>query len=150
VLFACILELAVELARKMVISGAGDQHASGGADLLQASCYVDAVTEQIVAFDDHVAKIDADPMDNPALLWNSLLAHSQLLLNGSGASDRTHDGAELGDEAVAHQLDDPASVLSQKWVDYLLAQLPEGSQRGGLVLLDETRIADHVSGENGR
>jgi hypothetical protein len=39
----------------MVVSGTGDQHAARGADLLQAGSYVDAVAEQVVTFDDHVA-----------------------------------------------------------------------------------------------
>ena len=59
------LERQVELALEMVVGGARDQHAAGLAQLLQPGGDVDAVAEQVVALDHHVAEIDADAEHDP-------------------------------------------------------------------------------------
>ena len=39
----------------MLINRAGDQHAAGLADALQARCDIDPLAKDVVAFDQHVA-----------------------------------------------------------------------------------------------
>ena len=65
------------------------------------------------------------------------------------AGHRVDDGAELDDEAVAHQLDEAAAVLGQERLQHAPPQLLQGRERAGLVSLDEARVADHVGSHDG-
>ena len=108
----------------MVVGGAGDQHAAGLAQLLQPGGDVDAVAEQVVALDHHVAEIDADAEHDAPVGGRLGLALGDRLLDRDGAGDRVDHRAELDDRPVAHQLDDAALVLGEQRVDRLLAQAP--------------------------
>ena len=101
----------VELALHLVVGGARDQHAARRAKLLKARRDVHAVAEQIVAFDHHVAEIDAYPKDDAALGRSRGLVCGNTCLHRHGTGDRIDDGAKLHQGAIAHQLDDAALVL---------------------------------------
>ncbi len=134
----------------MVESRAGDQHPAGLAQLLQAGGDVDAVAEQVVALDHHVAEIDADAEHDAPVGRRLGLAVGDRLLHRDRAGDGIDHRGELDDRPVAHQLDDPALVLGQQRVDRLLAQGLDRGQRAGLVLLDQARVADDVGGQDRR
>ena len=79
-----------------------------------------------------------------------VLAFGQPRLDGCRAGHRADDGAELRDEAVAHQLDEAAPVLGQKGFQHGQPEPLQGRERAGLVSLDEARVADHVGSHDGR
>jgi hypothetical protein len=106
-------------------------------------------SSQVLALDHHVAKVDADPEHDPPLGWDLCLPLGHAPLHGHGAGDRVDHRGELDQRPVAHQLDDPALVLGQQGIDHLPPQVLKRRQRGGLVLLDQARIADHVGGQDG-
>ena len=124
-----------------------DQNAAGWAELLQTGRHVDAVAQEIIALDHHVAQVDADAQDDPALGGICLLTVSNRL-DCRGAGHRADDGPELGDEAVAHQLHHAAAVLGQKRLQHRLPQALQGRERPSLVGLDKARVADHVGGHD--
>src|SRR5262249_25856046 len=66
------------------------------------------------------------------------------------AGNGVHNRAELDNDAVAHLLDDAPVMLAKEWLDDFAPQAADCRQRARLVLLDEPRIADDVSGENCR
>ncbi len=101
------------------------------------------MSRQVVE-DDHVAV--RQDRGAPTLHWDGLLAHGQLLLD----SGRAHDGAELSDEAVAHELDYSAAVLGQQRLENRLPQIPQSRECAKLIGLDEAGIADHVGRHDGR
>ena len=87
------------------------------ANLLEPRRDVDAVTEQIVALDHHVAEIDPDAVDEAFFRRGPLLAFRHALLHRDRERDGVYDRAELGDEPIAHRLDDPPAILGKKRID---------------------------------
>ena len=73
----------VELALELIVGGTRDEHAAGLAQLLQPCCDIDAVAEQIVALDHHVAEIDADAEHDPPV------GRRVVLGRGHGVLERT-------------------------------------------------------------
>ena len=149
-LLAGKVERQAELALQLVVGRARDQHAARLAELLQACRDVDAVAEQVVAFDHHVAEIDADAEDDAALGRSAGLLRGDTPSASRRRRHRIDDRAELDDGAVAHQLDDAAVVLGEQRIDDLGAKRLDRGERAGLVLLDQARIADDVGRHDGR
>jgi hypothetical protein len=133
-------------ALQMVVHGARHENAARLGKTLQSRRDVDAVAEQITVLNNYIAEIDADAKDDAALWRNAALAGSDFFLDSNRASHRVNDGAELDDEAIAHDLCDTAVVLGKQWIDDLAAEILDGSQRAGLVSLDQTRVTDDVGG----
>src|SRR5215467_6324442 len=73
---------------------------------------IDAVTKDVVFFNDHVAKVDADPKIDPLLRRDSGIALSHSALHLDSAADCIHDTAEFRQEAIAGVLYNPASMLA--------------------------------------
>jgi hypothetical protein len=119
------------------------------ANLLQPRRDVDAVAEQIVALDHHVAEIDPDAVDEALFRRGSLLAFRHALLHRDRERDSVDDRAELGDEAVAHRLDNPPAILGKKRIDGRGSNVLQSRESGTLVGLDLARIPHHVGGEYG-
>ena len=134
----------VELALEMVIGGAGDHHPARFADLLQTSGDVDAIPEQVIALDHHVAEVDADAEDDPALGGHSTLLLRHALLHGDRAGHRIDHRAELRERAIAHQLDDAAMMLGQERIDDLAPQGFQGGKRPGFVHFHEMGVPDDI------
>ena len=61
---AQVLKADLDLAPGLVESRAGDNHATRIRELLKASRYIDAISVDVVAFDDDIAEIDADAEDD--------------------------------------------------------------------------------------
>ncbi len=89
---------------------AGDVDAARLRDLLQARGYVDPFAIAVVALDDHLAEIDADPHLEALILGNGRVALCEAFLQRHGAFDSVHDAGELCQQTVAHELEDMAMV----------------------------------------
>ena len=87
-LLAGELQRQPEPALEVVVGGAGDQHAAGLAQLLQAGGDVDPVAEQVVALDHHVAEVDADAEHDAPVGRRLGLAVGHRLLDRDRAGDR--------------------------------------------------------------
>src|SRR4051794_25829940 len=116
---------------------------------LQPGGDVDAVAVDVVVLDDDVAGVDADAEADLLVLGDARLALGHAALDGDGTGDRVDDAAELAQHAIAHELDNPAVVLGQEWLEELLAVRLEAGERAGLVMAHEPRVADHVRRQDG-
>src|SRR5262249_22612281 len=65
------------------------------------------------------------------------------------ALDRIDDAAELGQEAVPDQFENPAVLFGDLGFEQLLAVYPQAVERVRLVLRHQPAVADHISGEDG-
>ena len=72
---------------------------------LQTGSNVDAVTVNVISFDDNVAKIDANPILYPMMFGNRRVAADQVLLDDNAAAYRFDGTVENRDEAVPGRLD---------------------------------------------
>ena len=123
-----------------------DADAAGRGQPLEPRRDVDAIAVDVVAVDDHVAEVDADPELDAELRLDVgvVLGDAPLDL------DRTLDGVdharELDQGAVARKLDHPAAALGDLGLNEFLAQCFEPGVRAGFVLAHQPTVADHVGG----
>src|SRR6185369_6626936 len=85
--------------------------APGGRSLLNARGDVHAVAVDPTALHDDVAEIDPDAKLQPPIRGQGGVVPLQLPLNVNRTPDRGGHAVELGEEAVAGRVDDPAVVL---------------------------------------
>ena len=142
-----ILETDIEFAREMVVRGARDQYASWRAQLLQTGRDVDPVTQEIIALDHDIAKVDTDAQGDSALGSYFFLPAGYLCLHGGSASHRADDRPELCDQAVAHQLDEAAAMLSEQWPQQRVPQILYRGKRPGFIGLDKPRVTDDIGNQ---
>ena len=95
----------------------------GSASTLETRRDVDAIAEDIVVLDDHVAQIDADAELDPSRRRHIGIAQRHPALDFGGARHGVNDAAELDQHAVTGRLDDAprflamaGSMSSRRWV----------------------------------
>ena len=135
------------------IDDGGDADAARLGERLEARGDVDAVAIDVVAFDDHVAQIDADAQNDPRLvrvLRLLIWCRAARALHHERAVHGIDHAAELRDGAVADQLDDAAVMGGDGGIEHRQPVQLEGGQGALLVGPHQPRIADHVGREDGR
>ncbi len=147
-LLAAIRKFRLDAAADMLIGRSRNADAAGFGDPFEPRGDVDAVADQVVALDDHVAKVDADTVDETPLNGNASVALGRHPLNCECAFDRRDDGREFDEDAVAHRLEDAPAVGGDDR-RRRLAQVPHRFRRSRLVLAHQARVADDVAGEDG-
>ena len=109
---------------------------------------IDAIAENIVVIDNHVAEVDADPKLDPPVLGNSGVAGRHIPLDFGGAFDRIHDARKLDQHSVAGQLDDSALMLGNGRVDQFRAMAFEVRQCADLISAHQAAVTDNVGGHD--
>ena len=138
-----------QLALDLVVDAAGDVDAAGLGQRLQAGGDVDAIAEQVIALDHHVAEVDADPKLEPSVLGQLAISGCQLLLNLDRTSRRFDGARKFGQDAVPGAPDDPAVAAGYQRI-HLLPIGVQGAERAFLVSRHEAAVALHVGAEDGR
>ena len=85
----------------------------GGRFRLEARRHVHAVTVEVVAFDDQIAEVQADPEHNARVFRLVAVGLGHGLLEFDGGAKRIDSTWELDQGTVAGQLDQPAAVAGQ-------------------------------------
>jgi hypothetical protein len=133
----------------MVVGGAGDRYPARLGQFLQPGGDVDPVAIDVaVRLADDVAEIDADPQADPLVRGDCRFALLHAPLDTDGAVDRIHDAGELGEQAVAHALDEPAVLAGQQRLDQFGAAGEQTRERAPFIPLHQPRIAGHIRGED--
>jgi len=132
----------------VVADRARDADAAGSCQPFQPSGDVDAVSENVVAFGDDVAEIDADTKAQTALLGEIQIAFRHRALDFAGAAHRVDDAGEFRQHAVTGVLDDAAVMLADLRLDQFAQMRLEVLVRAFLVSAHKPRVAHHVSGED--
>ncbi len=138
----------IELVPDLVVDGLRDADGAGLGQRLEPGGDVDAVAEDVVAVDDHVAEIDADPQFETALGRDRVVDGARRALHLDGAAERIDDARKIRQQAVAGGADDPPPMRRDQRVDGA-AELAERPMRAGLVLAHQTAEPDHVRMQNG-
>ena len=94
--------------------------------------------------------IDADPEHYSANFGQGVIVPRHRYLNGEHVAHRTHGAPELDQNSVTARFDDASAVGGNPRVDNLGMQAPKACPRTFLVLLDKSRIADHICDKNCR
>ncbi|HEU0201086.1 MAG TPA: hypothetical protein VFR86_11690 [Burkholderiaceae bacterium] len=143
--FACDIQLVLDL----IEDGAGNTNAAAGGKSLQAWGNVDALPEDLSAFDDDVADVDPDAKLHSSFGGKTLVAQSERPLKLNGTLHRVHRTWELGQEAVSRRVDDaPAMLFDMPASNLEISRQP--LQRADLVLAHEAAVALDIGAENRR
>jgi hypothetical protein len=142
----------VELQGKLVIDvlddGTRNRDAAGLGQLLQTRGNIHALAVAVLALDDHVAEIDAHARVDALVFGEAIVAPGHGALERDRAFHHIDDTAELGQQPVAHQLEDAAVMLLDLRLEQFLAVHPEPLERAGLVRLHEPAVAGDVGGKD--
>ena len=137
----------VDSAANMIVGGAGDANAARFRDALQTRRDVDAVAENILALDQHVAEMDAHAVDDAASLRGSGVALDHHLLDRHRTFDGGDNGGKLEQQTVAHGLDDPPAETRNDW-NRRSTVFAHRLCRARLVLAHQPGITDNVDGHD--
>src|SRR5215472_7452758 len=132
----------------MVVNRVGDEYPAGIGQGFDPCRDVDAVAIEVVAFDDHIAEIDADAQFDAAVRCDTGVMLGHCLLHRDRTAHRIDDAGKFHQYAVAGGLDDAAMVLDDFRVDELMAQRFEALERAFLVRPHQPRIPRDVGGED--
>jgi hypothetical protein len=146
---AYVVESKVELRFHLVVGLTGERDTAGRSQFLQPSRNHHTLTMAILAFNDHVAEIDADAHVDASVLGDTVVALGHRALKDNRAFNSLDDAAELGQEAVAHQFEDASVVHCDLRLEDLFAMRPKPRERIRLIPLDQSAVADHVRGQDG-
>jgi hypothetical protein len=109
---------------------------------------VNAVAIEVVAFDDHVAEIDADAQLDPAGRRDTSIPPGHCLRHRDHAAHRIDDAHKFHQHAVAGGLDDAAMMFADFPIEELAAQRFEAFERALLVRSHQPRIPRHIGGKD--
>jgi hypothetical protein len=76
----------------------------------------------VIALDNHVANVDADPEIEPGIVWNFGVTPIQFCLNGETTVHGIYDAGKLDQNAIAHGVDDSATVGGDLRVSQFVVQ----------------------------
>ena len=93
------------------------QTVPGLGERLEPGGDVDAIAKDVVAIDDHVAEIDADPQLETALGRDRVIDGVRCSLHLDGAVQRVDDARKIRQQAVARGADDPPVMRRDQRVD---------------------------------
>ena len=151
ILDAMVAERAVieiELVPDLVVHGLRDADGAGLGERLEPGGDVDAVAKDVVAVDDDVAEIDADPQLETALGRDRGVDRARGALHLDSATQRVDDARKIRQQAVACRADDPPAMRRDQRVDGA-AELAERLMRAGLILAHQSAETDHIRMQNG-
>ena len=145
---AAVDEGDVYVTADMLTDGVGDRDAARLGQALDAGRNVDAVAEDVLAFDDDVADMDADPVLQRLVLRDAVDPIGHRRLHGDAALDGVDGRGELDQKAIARRLDDAAPMLRDRGIDDLGARGLEARERATLAMAHEPRISDDIGGHD--
>jgi hypothetical protein len=111
----------------------GDEHSAGIGQRLDPSGDVDAVAEEVVALDEHVAEIDADAQFDAAVRPDTRIPLGHRLLHRNCSAHRIDDAGKFHQQTVAGGLDNATLVLGDFRIDQFAAQRLEAFERAFLI-----------------
>ena len=119
------LEANGQLVLDVIVRGAGDDDAAGFGQAFETRGNVHAIAEQVVLLGDHVAEVDPDAEIDALVRRDAGVALGHGALDRQRAVEGIDHARELGQQAVAHQLDDAPPVRGDGRSDQLILVLLE-------------------------
>ena len=100
-----------------ILINLGDGPTTTLGDLFQPRSVIHPVPMNVVALNNDVAQIDADPEYDPLVFRGREVALGHPALHRDGAGDRLNDARELDQKAIAGRFDDAAPVVGDFGID---------------------------------
>jgi hypothetical protein len=138
-----ILEAEVELPPHVLEDGARDRDSPGSGDSLEPGGDVHAVAVDPVAFDKHVADMNADAKLHAPINGPGAVFRRERSLDFDGAAHGVHGTRKLGEKIVARRIDDAPAMPEDFFADPR-AMAAESRDRPLFVLRHQATVADYV------
>ena len=138
----------IELVPDLVVDGLRNADCAGLGERLEPGSDVDAIAKDVVAVDDHVAEIDADPQLETALGRDRLIDCARCSLHLDSAAQRVDDARKIRQQAVACGTDDPPAMRRDQRVDRT-AEFAERLMRTRFILAHQSAETDYVRVQDG-
>jgi hypothetical protein len=138
----------IELVPDVLVHGVRDANSARLRQCLEPRGDVDPVTENIVAVDDDVAKVDADPQLEPSLKRDRIVDRTRRSLHCEGAVQRVDHAGEIRQQAVTCGADDPSAMRRDLRVDSA-SKVSKRPMRARLILAHQTAKTDHICMQDG-
>jgi hypothetical protein len=84
---------------------------------LEAGRYVDGLAMPVLAFNDHVAHMDANAQLNALLMGRIEISFGHSALEGCRAFDGIHSAVELDEQAISHHLEYASAMMRDGRLD---------------------------------
>ena len=136
-----------QLCADLVAHRGGDADAAWFGQGLQPRRDVDAVAEQVLPIDYHVAEMHADTELHAFARGALRIFRGDRLLHRQRAFDGIDRAGEIGEHAVAGRGEDPAAIIGDQPVEDR-ARGAQRPQRADLVLLHQLAVADDIGRED--
>jgi hypothetical protein len=137
-----------QLVLYLLVYAARDVNLTGIGNTLKARSDIDSIAENVVCFDDNVAKIDTDPIFNPMMLRHRCVASNHVLLDDDTAPHSFDRTVENRNKSVTSGFDEP-SVMSHNAGLYEVTLDPlHAKMRSFLIDLHEAAVARDIASDN--
>jgi hypothetical protein len=146
-LFAGIGKRRLDPSNGMLLNTAGNRYAAGRRQSFEPRRDVDAVAKDIVALDDHVAKMNADPIADCGPGRRRGSARKHLRLDGNRAANRIDRRGKLDQHAVAGRFEDAPVKAPDRRSDHLVPKRLHARQSTCFIGLHQPRIADNIGSQ---
>ena len=107
----------IELVPDLVINGLRNANCAGPGERFETGGDVDAITENVVAVDDHVTEIDPDPQLEAAIDRDWIIDRTRGQLHLDSAAQRVDNARKIREQAVACCADDPPVMRCDQRID---------------------------------
>ena len=144
--FAQVAVAEPQLRGDLMMGRFGKTDAAGLGQALQPGGQIDAIAVEIAALHHDIAQIDADPQQELLARRQRCIRRRHPLLDIHGALHGIDHAGEFHQHAIAHQLEDPAAMLADQWLEHLATPELEGRQGSRLVRAHETAVAHQIGG----
>jgi hypothetical protein len=121
---------------------------AGIGNTLEARGNIDAIAENVVCFDDNVAKIDANPKFNPMVLRHRCVASNHVLLDNDTAPNSFDRTVENRNKSVTSGFDEPSVMPDDAGLDEVTLDPLHAKMRSFLIDLHEAAVACDIAGDN--
>ena len=149
-LFTQKLEPKIQLSLDLIECRSRNQDAPGFGQSFQSRRDIHAVAIDVLPFDNHIAKVDANAEFELFFLRQFGVALRHRPLDFDGATDRVDHAGEFYQRAIAHELHDAPLWSGNLRIDQILAGALEARQCIRSFSLHKAAVANDVGGENRR
>src|SRR5437899_2493993 len=137
VLLTQISELYIHLASDLIVGSSRDANAARLCNALKPRRDVDAVPEDIMWFDDHVADVDADAESNSSVFCLTGCEFFDACLELQSGANRFDRAWKLRQEPVAGVLYDAATMFRDRRRNLIREERSQFGMRGLFVMMHE-------------
>jgi hypothetical protein len=133
----------------LFVDASRDKDVSRFGNSLKPRCNVDAITVDVIGFDNDISEVYSNSILYPPLAWERRIAPDHALLDNNGAADGFDRAVEHREKAVARTFNESSVILDDRRVNEVASVPHHPRVRALLIHCHEPAITGDVSGQDG-